>query len=154
MNVSDTKQGDAGSGLRQQGVLAWLRMARIVGRTHREAGDRLKDWGISNAQFDVIAQVGASAGLTQQELAEKLFVTQGNVCQLLNGLENKGLVERRRKGRKNHLFLSEPGKELARDVVSDHEHWQAARLEALDAAEQRELLRLLRKLDRAQQIVG
>lgn len=138
------------SGPRDSAVLAWLRMARIVGRTHREAGEWLKSRGISNAQFDVIAQIGSSAGLTQQELAEKLFVTQGNVCQLLNGLEVKGLVERKRQGRKNHLFLSDAGQELAGQVVPEHELWQAMRLDALEESEQAELLRLLRKVDRSQ----
>lgn len=141
----------SGTGLRDEAVLAWLRMARIVSRTHREAGEKLKNWGISNAQFDVIAHISASAGLTQQELADRLFVTQGNVCQLLNGLEGKGLVERRRQGRKNHLHLTGAGQDLAAEVVPQHEHWQAGRLGALTEAEQQELLRLLRKLDRSQQ---
>lgn len=135
-------------------VLAWLRMARIVSRTQREAGERLRDFELSNAQFDVVAQVGASEGLTQQELAEKLFVTEGNVCQLLNGLEKKGLVERRRQGRKNHLFLSEEGRQLAHGAVPAHEAWQASRLDVLTDAEQLELLHLLRKVDRAQRLAA
>lgn len=135
---------------RQRAVLAWLRMARIVSRTQREAGERLRDVDLSNAQFDVVAQIGATEGLTQQELAEKLFVTEGNVCQLLNGLEKKGLVERRRQGRKNHLFLSAEGRQLAQRAVPAHESWQAGRLDVLTEAEQAELLRLLRKVDRSQ----
>lgn len=132
-------------------VLAWLRLARIVDRTQRAAAEQLKLWQLSVAQFDVLAQLTAGEGPSQQALAERLLVTQGNVCQLLDGLERKGLVERRRDGRSNHIHLTPAGRQLATEVVPEHEAWQALRLAALDDAEQRELLRLLRKLDRSQQ---
>jgi len=106
--------------------------------------------GVSSAQFDAIAQVGAGRGLTQQELADRLLVTQGNICQLLDGMEKKGLVERRREGRSNRLFLTTAGQELFDCMVPEHEAWQAQRMAVLTAEEQRELLRLLRKLDRSQ----
>jgi DNA-binding MarR family transcriptional regulator len=136
--------------LRTTAVLAWLRMAHIVGRTHRAAAERLRGLGISNAQFDVIAQVGAGRGLTQQELADHLLVTQGNVCQLIDGLEKRGLVKRQREGRSNRLFLTTEGQELFNQAVPEHEVWQAERMSALSTEEQQHLLRLLRKLDRAQ----
>lgn len=132
------------------GLLAWLRMARVVGRSNRAAAERLRAHGVSHAQFDVVAQVGSARGITQQELAERLLVTQGNLSQLLNGLERRGLVERRRAGRSNRLFLTAEGHDLFARVVPDHEAWQSERMAALDDGEQRELLRLLRKLDHAQ----
>lgn len=135
---------------RSTALLAWLRLARLVARTHREGAERLKKHGLSNAQFDVIAQIGSADGPTQQELAERLLVTQGNVCQLLNGLEKNGVVERRRSGRSNHLYLTEAGQALFHDSVPDQESWQADRLAALDPDEQQELLRLLRKVEQAQ----
>ena len=136
--------------LHSPGLLAWLRMARVVNRTHRAAAERLRERGLTHAQFDVIAQVGAARGPAQQELAERLLVTQGNVCQLLDGLERKGLVERRREGRSNHVFLTPAGQELSEQVVPEHETWQVERMSALTDDEQHELLRLLRKLDRSQ----
>lgn len=138
------------SRLRSPAVQAWLRMNRVVSRTHRAAAELLRARGITSAQFDVIAQVGSGHGLTQQELADRLLVTQGNVCQLLDGMEKKGLVERRRDGRSNRLFLAPAGSELFASAVPEHEAWQAGRMGALSDAEQRELLRLLRKLDRSQ----
>lgn len=131
-------------------LLAWLRMARVVHRTMRASAELLRARGLTPAQFDVIAQLGAARGPTQQELADRLLVTQGNVCQLLGGLEKKGLVERRREGRSNRVFLTPAGRELSDRVVPEHEAWQAARLSALNEEEQRELVRLLRKVDRSQ----
>jgi len=36
-----------------------------------------------SAQFDVLAQVGVASGMTQQELADALLVSKGNISQLL-----------------------------------------------------------------------
>jgi DNA-binding MarR family transcriptional regulator len=136
--------------LRRPAVLTWVRMLRFVGRTQRAAAERLRRWGVSLAQFDVIAQVGADEGMTQGQLAERLLTTQGNACQLLQGLERRGLIERRAHGRSKQLFLSPKGKRLFNTVVPDHEAWLPERFAALTPAEQEQLLRLLRKLERSQ----
>src|SRR2546430_603222 len=94
-------------------LLAWLRLARIYQKVERAATGQLRPFGLSFAQFDVVAQVGAREGLTQQELAEALLVTKGNVCQLLAKLEAAGLVARRPDGRANRLFLTDRGRALA-----------------------------------------
>lgn len=141
---------DSASHLRHPAVLAWLRMLHFVSRTENAATGRFRPWNLSLAQFDVIAQVGASGGMMQQELAERLLSTQGNVCQLVNGLEKRGLVERRPEGRTKRLFLTVEGNRLFREVVPDHERWLPQQFTALSDAEQRELLRLLRKLERSQ----
>lgn len=125
-------------------------MVRVVSRTQRAATEHLREFDLTPAQFDVLAQVSAAPGPSQQELADRLLVTQGNVCQLLDGLEKKKLVERRREGRSNRIFLTPSGQELSAQAVPEHEEWQAARMTALDESEQRQLLQLLRKLDRSQ----
>ncbi|ADI15505.1 MarR family winged helix-turn-helix transcriptional regulator [Truepera radiovictrix] len=135
---------------RQPAVLAWLRMLRFVSRTQRLSAERLRGWGVSLAQFDVIAQVGADEGMTQGRLAERLLTTQGNVCQLLQGLEKRGLIERRPQGRTKQLFLSAAGRALFHDLVPAHEAWLPERFAALTPDEQGELSRLLRKLERSQ----
>ncbi len=125
-------------------------MARIVTRTQRATAEHLRQFDLTPAQFDVLAQVSSAPGPSQQELADRLLVTQGNVCQLLDGLERKELVERRREGRSNRVFLTPRGHDLAARAVPEHELWQAQRMSALSDDEQRTLLDLLRKLDRSQ----
>ena len=101
------------------------------------------------AQFDVLAHVGAAEGITQQELADSLLVSKGNVCQLLDKLEGRGLISRRREGRTNRLFLTQKGRQLFDEVVPNHEALIEERLSALSREEQKSLHDLLRKLDRA-----
>jgi len=103
--------------------------------------------GLNTAHFDVLAQVGAARGMTQQELADALLVTKGNISQLLSKLEQSGLITRRQEGRTNCLSLTEPGQALFDRVVPQQEALIAELLTPLSDDEQRELLRLLRKLD-------
>ena len=135
------------SNLRQSAVLAWLRLARVFQKIDTRSERFFRSHGLSTAQFDVLAQVGAASGLTQQELADALLVTKGNISQLLGKLEHEDLILRRQAGRTNCLSLTERGQALYQLVVPQQEALIAALLAPLTAGEQRELLRLLRKLD-------
>lgn len=136
--------------LRRPGLLAWLHMLRITRRDQRAAARQLAAWDLSYAQFDAIAQIGTQGGISQNRLAERLLVTQGNITQLLDKLERRGLVRRSAAGRVNHLFLTDAGRALFDEVVPAHERWQQARFDILSDEDQRALLRILAQLDRAQ----
>ena len=138
-----------GESLRRPSVLAWLRLLRVSQKVERDLARQLKLWGLNNAQFDVLAHVGAAEGITQQELADSLLVTKGNVAQLLGRMERRGLIERRSQGRTNRLFLTDEGRWTFAEVVPVHEALIDERLSALSEEEQKQLFELLRRLDRA-----
>ncbi len=139
----------AGKDLRSPGVLSWMRLERVFQRVERDWGEHLRGWDLNVAQFDVLAHVGASEGMTQQELADSLLVTKGNVCQLLDRMEGRGWISRRQEGRANRLFLTGKGRRLFDEVVPRHEALIAGRFSALSLEEQDQLHQLLRKLDKA-----
>jgi DNA-binding MarR family transcriptional regulator len=122
---------------------------RVYQKVDRASGEQLKGRDLSGAQFDVLAHVGASEGMTQQELADSLLVTKGNVCQLLDKLEGRGLISRRQEGRANRLFLTEAGRRVFDEVVPAHEAVIADQFSLLSEEEQALLHELLRKFDRA-----
>lgn len=134
--------------------MAWLRLVRVFHQVEQRSGHGLRCHGLSPAQFDVLAHVGAAEGLTQQELADALLVTKGNVCQLLDRMQQAGLIERRPEGRANRLYLGQPGRSLFEAVVPAHEALIAQQLAALSSDEQRTLLGLLRRVDHALQRGG
>lgn len=134
-------------GLRQYAVLAWLRLARVFQQIDARSERFFRSEGLNTAQFDVLAKVGAASGLTQQELADALLVTKGNISQLLSTMEQKGLIVRRQEGRVNCLSLTGRGQVLFERLVPRQEALVAGLFAPLSADEQRELLRLLRKLD-------
>jgi len=130
-------------------VVAWLRLARVYEKLERRAQAYLRCHNLSLAQFDVLAQVGIREGCTQQELAEALLVTKGNVTQLLDRMEEAGWLTRRQEGRTKRVSLTPAGRGLRERVVPAQERFMARQLASLSPAEQRQLAALLRALDRS-----
>lgn len=86
---------------------------RIQQRIDAAREHQFKEMGINTAWFDVLAQLQEGEGMTQQELSERLFVTKGNVSQLLVKMEQSGLVKRESEGRCRCVWLTDAGKDLA-----------------------------------------
>ena len=131
----------------QSPVTLWLRFARVFHRIDHRLVAQLRARDLSLAQFDVLAQVSASEGLTQQELADRLLVTKGNICQLLDRMEQSDLLVRRQDGRANRVYLTAGGSRLVREVLPEQEALIASLLSALTSDEQRQLRVLLHTLD-------
>ena len=131
----------------QPSVLAWLGLYRVFQKIDRASSEHLRTWGLSTAQFDVLAHVGATRGITQQELADRLLVTKGNISQLLDRMEKLGLLKRCQEKRSNTLMLTEQGQALHDRVVPAQEELIAEQLSALSPAEVADLQGLLRKVD-------
>lgn len=128
-------------------VLTWLRLYRVFQKIDRAQTIHLRSWGLNVAQFDVLARVGAQRGMTQQELADSLLVTKGNVSLLLNRMEQLGLLRRCQEKRSNILVLTPKGQELHDRVVPAHEDLIASLMTGLAPGEIAELQRLLHTLD-------
>ncbi|MFD0938387.1 MarR family winged helix-turn-helix transcriptional regulator, partial [Methylobacterium trifolii] len=73
----------------------WFRFIRLNRRVSAAIGAQLRAIGLSIPQFDVLSTLTEREGLTQQELAARLYVTKGNVSGLIDRLGEAGLVERR-----------------------------------------------------------
>lgn len=136
-------------GIRRSSLLSWFRLARSFQRIDRRTADHLRAFDLTVAQFDVLAQVGAAEGITQQRLADALLVTKGNVCQLLDRMEARDLIERRpaESGRAKHLHLTDAGRTLKQVAVPSQEDLIDRCFSALSDEEQAQLARLLRKLE-------
>lgn len=141
-----SKRGDGMKTEERLGLLLWFRLSRFYNKSIRETNQHLKEWSLSAAQFDVLAQIGGHDRLTQQELGRKLFVTKGNITQLLNKMEQLDWIKREQEGTTKYLSLTEKGRVLYEDVVPPQETFQAEQFDKLNRNEQKQLLELLRKL--------
>ncbi len=77
---------------------------------------RLRAIGLSVAQFDLLSTLTEDEGITQRDLAERLYVTKGNVSGLVDRLVEAGLVDRKPipGDRRSHaLHLTTEGRRLA-----------------------------------------
>lgn len=97
-------------------MLVWFRFLRLGRRVTSGVAAELRALGLSIPQFDVLSTLTEREGLTQQELAARLYVTKGNVSGLIDRLVDAGLVERRPipEDRRSHaLHLTQQGRGLA-----------------------------------------
>ena len=134
------------------GVRTWLHLNRIMHTVGRRLSGHLQDYDLTLAQFGVLAQLQAVPDISQQMLADWLFVSKGNIVGLLNRLESRGLVERRpdpEDGRTHMVSLTHQGAALAARVVPEHEELVAECLGVIAPEEQRTLHQLVHTLDRA-----
>jgi DNA-binding MarR family transcriptional regulator len=102
----------------------WIQFARNYSLLIRKIAAMLSERGITLPQFDVLATLRFSEGVTQQELAERLLVTKGNVCQVLDRLEQFGWVTRRsdpKDARTNRLHLTAAGRKKIGQVLPQHD---------------------------------
>ncbi|PGM56850.1 MarR family transcriptional regulator [Bacillus sp. AFS053548] len=129
-------------------VLLWFRLARFYLKNVRESNNQLKKWGLTTAQFDVIVHVGRNKRLTQQELADKLVVTKGNVTHLLKKMEELQWIKREVEWKNKYLSLTEIGQEMYEEIVPSQDEFQQAQFSKLTEEEQLQLLTLLRKLNK------
>lgn len=91
----------------------WLRFVRLNRRLYAAIAVELREISLSVPQFDVLSTLSEREGLSQQELADRLYVTKGNVSGLVDRLVRSGLAERRALpgDRRSHaLYLTEHGR--------------------------------------------
>jgi len=106
--------------------------------------------GLSPGRVGLLITIDANPGITQSRLAEAAERDRSTMVGVLDQLEARGLIERRRGSdrRTNGLWLTRPGRALlarALRAIARHERRIAARL---SAAERRQLLALLGKIGR------
>jgi DNA-binding MarR family transcriptional regulator len=98
----------------------WFRLIRLESRLGAAVAERLREIGLSVPQCDVLTTLTEEEGVSQQALAQRLYVTKGNISGLLDRLESAGLVERRTTAadrRQYEIYLTLPGREAAQRAI-------------------------------------
>jgi DNA-binding MarR family transcriptional regulator len=124
----------------------WFRFVRLQHRLSAAVGAELRAIGLSIPQFDLLSTLTEREGSTQQELAERLYVTKGNVSGLVDRLVEAGLVERRPipGDRRSHaLHLTDRGRELAEQGIAAQRAYVARTLGRLPSRDVAELERIV-----------
>jgi MarR family transcriptional regulator, organic hydroperoxide resistance regulator len=109
----------------------WFRLIRLEAQMQAAVGERLREIGISIPQCDVLTTLTEREGVSQQELATRLYVTKGNISGLIDRLAEAGLVERRSAAadrRQHAIYLSEAGRRMAENAIAVQRRWIASTL--------------------------
>ena len=142
MTITDFKHDSYLSLLRPL-VEAYLAFYRVGAR-------HIESMGLTPSQFDVIAELGDTDGLTCADLSKVTLVTKGTLTGVLDRLEAKGIVKRENvegDRRAIKICLTTKGHALFRKVFPAHAKFLRPYFEsAMSAAEVKQLKSALRRL--------
>jgi DNA-binding MarR family transcriptional regulator len=127
----------------------WVRFLRFGLQSHKKLEDDLHKVGLTPPQFYVLATIGYAGGLPFGEIGAKMMVTVSNLTGIVDRLEKKKLVSRKRDEhdrRVVHVVLTDKGARLWTSTLPLFEKSAAEIFAALDSSQQKELSALLRKL--------
>jgi DNA-binding MarR family transcriptional regulator len=128
---------------------AWLQMIRTFWTLQSRIEESLKKHKLTLAQFDLLAMLLGLEELNQQQLADKLAVTKGNMVGLVNRLSRRGFVKRvpSRQGRRENLIrLTDAGRKLVRAALPDHMRLVKSMMSPLSKRQQEKLRVFLERL--------
>jgi MarR family 2-MHQ and catechol resistance regulon transcriptional repressor len=128
----------------------WIRFLRFGLQSYKKLEGDLEKLGLTPPQFYVLATIGYAGGLPFGEIGAKMMVTVSNLTGIVDRLEDKRLVTRKRDEtdrRVVHVVLTEKGAKLYKSTIPQFERSVAEIFERLDKPQQKELSALLRKLN-------
>lgn len=128
----------------------WIRFLRFGLLSHKKLEDDLEKVGLTPPQFYVLATIGYAGGLPFGEIGAKMMVTVSNLTGIVDRLEEKKVVSRKRDEndrRVVHVVLTEKGTKLYKITIPLFEKSLVQIFSSLDKLQQKELSALLRKLN-------
>lgn len=131
------------------GIIGYkLRRAQLL--VFQDFADSFAGLKLRPAEFAVLALIAGKPGQTQSEIAEQLGIRRANFVALMDGLEKRGVAERRKAKadkRSHSLHLTAAGVAFVDEMIAiwrTHEQRLIARLGGPQARD--ELLSLLDRL--------
>lgn len=117
----------------------------VTARIHRQ----LDSVGLTLSQFAVLEALYHLGPLSQREIGKKILRSSGNITMVIDNLEKRGLVRRKRSETDRRYFfvhLTHEGHAFISKTFPPHADVIAKELSVLKAAEQDTLGRLCKKL--------
>jgi DNA-binding MarR family transcriptional regulator len=138
-------EGRPGGG---DGDFAYL-LVQLGSHLARQFSERLAPLGLEPRHAGMLIRLAANEGLSQQAIGELIGLNPTRMVFLVDELEQRGLVERRRNAadrRSYALYLTANGRDTLREVRAAGSKHQDEIGAALTAAERVQLTGLLRRL--------
>ena len=120
----------------------------VSGAVHKE----LQSGGLTVSQFGILEALYHLGPMLQKELAKKILKSPGNITMVIDNLEKRGLIVRKKSSsdrRASVISATDKGVRLIEAIFPDHADRITKTMSALTLEEQEELGRLLKKLGRS-----
>jgi MarR family 2-MHQ and catechol resistance regulon transcriptional repressor len=135
-----------------EALRAYVKLLRAGKAVLARVEPRLAAEGLTATQLGVLEAILHKGPLTQRELGRKVLTSAGNMTDVVDKLEARGLVQRTRSVRDRRIVLvclTPAGQALIAALFPRHARDIAAAMDGLSDQELRLLGELLRKLGRA-----
>ena len=139
----------------------YLRTLRALAESYhafeRYSAAQVRALGLTPAQFDIIATLGNTDGMSFRELGEKTLITKGTLTGVVDRLEARGMVKRvasKLDGRSTLVRLTKKGDAEFDRVFARHVAYLKKPFHALSEAEMNQLEVLANKLTVSLQDAG
>jgi MarR family 2-MHQ and catechol resistance regulon transcriptional repressor len=132
-----------------EALRAYVKLLRASKAVVARIEPMLEGAGLTPTQLGVLEAILHKGPLTQRELGQKVLTSAGNMTDVLDKLQARGLVERRRcdeDRRSVRVELTPAGHALIEELFPRHAHDIAAAMGGLSGTELRVLGGLLRRL--------
>lgn len=121
-------------------------------QAERVAGRHVDSMGLTLPQFDVLAELGDTAGMTVSDLSDRTLITRGTLKPVLDRLEDKGLLRRdrgTRDARQVLVSLTPAGQKVYEETFMPHVAYLRQFFDKLPEERQAALIALLRECEAA-----
>lgn len=117
----------------------------ITSRVHRH----LSSLGLTVSQFGVLEAIYHLGPLSQRDLGQKILRSSGNITMVIDNLEKRKLVKRKRGTADRRVFtvhLTDDGQKLIHNIFPSHAALIADEMSVLSASDQKILGDLCKKV--------
>jgi MarR family transcriptional regulator, 2-MHQ and catechol-resistance regulon repressor len=136
-------------------LAAFVKLLRATEAVSVSVHRHLAEERLTVSQFGILEALYHCGSMCQKELAGKILKTTGNITMVLDNLEKRGLVERRRSTEDRRFVqvqLTVAGRRLIGRIFPAHAERIRRRMAVLDQEELNYLEKLLKKLGRARRV--
>jgi len=127
----------------------YVKLMRATESVTAKAHRQLSNFGLTFSQFSVLEALYHLGPMSQSEIGQKILRSSGNMTMVIDNLEKRKLV-RRKRNRTDRRFiiihLTVEGKKMISSIFPSHAAEIARQLDVLTPAEQQTLGSLCKKL--------
>jgi DNA-binding MarR family transcriptional regulator len=128
-------------------VQVWQQFYRLSHRLMQLGTTHLSRYDLTPPQFYILEKLIEGEELIQQDLADRLMVSKGNISQILKIMEQKALIERIPDGASNRILLTDRARKMLDVLMPELNAFVRANLAELSEHEQMQLLQLLKRFE-------
>jgi len=142
-----------GTAVESRALDTYIKLRRAVNAVNQRESEPMRDAGLTESQFGVLEALLHLGPLCQRELAAKVLKSAGNMTTVVDNLQRRGLVERKREAEDRRVVtvhLTDRGEALIRDAFPRVVTTLVGVFSVLTAGEQKQLAALCRRLGAAE----